>query len=73
MGSVKERFGQAIRKRRNELDITQEQLAESSGLHRTYLADVERGKRNISLENIVKLIDALNLSLAEFFKKYFRG
>jgi transcriptional regulator with XRE-family HTH domain len=71
MENIKSRFGIAIRKRRIEIGISQEKLAEISSLHRTYIADVERGKRNISLENIAKLVKALGLSLAEFFSKYF--
>ena len=70
MKNIKQQFGDAIKKRRSELGITQEKLAELSNLHRTYVADVERGKRNISLENIAKVIHALDLSLADFFKKY---
>ncbi len=51
--------------------MSQETLAEKAGIHRTYLADVERGQRNISLENIVKVIKALNLTEGEFFRDYF--
>jgi transcriptional regulator with XRE-family HTH domain len=55
---IKSRFGKAIRRRRRELDLSQEQLAELSELHRTYISSIERGQRNPSLENIEKL--ALN-------------
>ena len=48
-------YGNAIKKRRSELGWSQEELAEVAQLHRTYIADIERGKRNLSLENIVKL------------------
>ena len=71
MDDIKKLFGKAIRNRRNEMGISQEKLAEISKLHRTYIADVERGNRNISLENIFKLINALDMSLADFFMKYF--
>jgi transcriptional regulator with XRE-family HTH domain len=60
-------FGRAVRKRRAELGISQEELASRAGLHRTYVADVERGTRNISLENIVKLATALNISPSALF------
>lgn len=70
MENMKSKFGIAVRKRRIELGLSQEKLAEISKLHRTYIADVERGERNISLENIAKLIKALDLSLAEFFSHY---
>ena len=61
-------FGRAVRKRRAELGISQEELAARAGLHRTYVADVERGTRNISLENIVKLATALNISPSALFE-----
>jgi len=63
-------FGNAVRKRRLELKLSQEELAEIAGLHRTYVADIERGTRNVSLKNLVKLIHALDISLSEFFSKY---
>ena len=49
--------------------MSQEELAERAQLHRTYISEVERGERNISLENIYKLSVALNVSLAELFSK----
>jgi transcriptional regulator with XRE-family HTH domain len=63
-------FGQAIRKRRNELGISQESLAETAGLHRTYVADIERGTRNLSLVNIFKLADALGMRVGTLFSEY---
>lgn len=72
MSKVKKLYGDAVRKRRYELGWSQEKLAEQAELHRTYVADVERGVRNISLENIIKLTRALELTLAEFFSNYFR-
>jgi transcriptional regulator with XRE-family HTH domain len=44
--------------------VSQEKLAELAGLHRTYVSSVERGKRNISLQNIERLANALNLRMA---------
>jgi transcriptional regulator with XRE-family HTH domain len=52
-------FGAAVRARRLELNMSQEALAAESGLHRTYVGDVERGERNVSLRNIVQLARAL--------------
>ena len=46
------KYGQVVRKIRLEKGISQETLADLSGLHRTYMSDVELGKRNVSLENI---------------------
>ena len=59
------RFGQALRQRRMGLGLSQEVFAEKADLHRTYIADIERGKRNVSLRNIEKIAGALNLSMSE--------
>jgi transcriptional regulator with XRE-family HTH domain len=56
-------LGDKVRDRRIELDLTQETLAEMSGLHRTYIAGIEKGKRNISLKNLEKLAVALDIEL----------
>ena len=50
-GNIQEAFGQAIRKLRMEQGISQEKFADLCNLHRTYISDIERGVRNISLEN----------------------
>lgn len=60
--SIRQAFGQKVRKRRLEMDITQEVLAELADLHPTYVGSVERGERNISLENIIALSKALKCS-----------
>ncbi|MFO1475025.1 MAG: helix-turn-helix domain-containing protein [Verrucomicrobiota bacterium] len=61
------RFGSAVRARRKRLGISQEELAERAGLHRTYVADVERGARNLSLGSIRRLASALQVSIASLF------
>lgn len=61
------RFGQAVRQIRRDQGISQEELAERCGLHRTYISDVELGKRNVSLENIERIAISLNKSLVEMF------
>lgn len=66
--SVRVRFGLAVRKRRQELGISQEELADRAELHRTYISDIERGRRNLSLDNIEKLALALELSLSELMR-----
>ena len=63
------RYGQAVRKVRLEQGISQEELADRCGLHRTYSSDVELGKRNISLENIERIAISLNRTLSDFFKE----
>jgi len=65
---IRERFGFAVKSRREELLLTQEDLAEKAGIHRTYLSDVERGSRNLSLVNIERLAMALDVSLSGLFK-----
>ncbi len=66
---IRIRFGCAVRIRRVELNLSQEELAELADLHRTYMSDLERGKRDVSLENIEKLAKALNLSIADLMKR----
>ena len=50
--SIRKSFGDLVRAKRNALKISQEELSFRSGLHRTYVGSVERGERNLSLENI---------------------
>lgn len=58
-------FGQRVRAVRHELGWTLEELAERCGLHWTYVGQVERGKRNVTLRNIVKLAEALGVEAGE--------
>ena len=58
---VQAAFGKALKWFRASLGVSQEQLAERAELHRTYVGDVERGERNISLLNIAKIADALRI------------
>lgn len=67
---IQEKFGKAIKKRRAEIGLSQEELAMRAGIHRTYISDVERGERNISLRNIFRISKALEISIAELFSKY---
>lgn len=63
--NVFERFGIRLREIRLKKGISQERLAELAGLHRTYVSSVERGGRNISLENIDRLATALGEPMAK--------
>ena len=65
---IRERFGFAVKDRREALGLTQEEFAERAGIHRTYLSDVERGTRNISLINIERLALALSMKISELFQ-----
>ncbi len=70
---IRERFGFAVRVRREELGLTQEDLADKAGIHRTYVSDIERGSRNVSIINIERLALALELRLSELFRLVERG
>lgn len=61
------RFGLAVRKQRNNQNLTQEELASLCDLDRTYIGSVERGERNVSLVNIHKIASALNIEVKELF------
>jgi transcriptional regulator with XRE-family HTH domain len=65
--STKSLFGKALRVLREERGYSQEELAERAGLHRNYVGSVERGERNVALENIVKLAGALRVRTRDLF------
>ena len=56
-------FGTNVRKYRMQLGISQEKLAEKCGLHRTYISDIECFRRSISLDNIQKIADGLEVQV----------
>ena len=60
---VRRDFGAVVRRERARLAISQEVLAERAGLHRTYITDIERGARNISLETMCRLAVALKVPI----------
>ncbi len=60
-------FGERVRKLRMILNISQEELAFRSSLHRNYISDLERGKRNVSLIAISKIAKGLNVSVDTLF------
>ena len=62
--NVKKPFGSSVRAWRSRLGISQEELAGRAGLHRTYICDVERGARNVTLQSIEKLAKALEISVS---------
>jgi transcriptional regulator with XRE-family HTH domain len=57
-----ERFGARVRAERERLRVSQEELADRAGLHRTYLGGVERGERNIGLLNVLRIARALAIT-----------
>lgn len=58
-------LSQAVRDRREVLRLTQEEVAERARLHRTYISDIERGARNLSLRSLVELARALEMQASE--------
>jgi transcriptional regulator with XRE-family HTH domain len=65
--SIKALFGRALRVLREERGYSQEELAERAGLHRNYVGGIERGERNVGLENIGKLAKALSVRMQDLF------
>ena len=65
--ALKRRFGATVRRYRKDLELSQEELAWRAEMHRTYLADVERGVRNLSLSSIARLVGAIAVPLSQFF------
>jgi CheY-like chemotaxis protein len=66
---TKKKFGAAVRFERTRQGLSQEILAERASLHRTYITDIERGARNLSLETIYKLSTALGISIESLFAR----
>ena len=65
---ITQKFGNRVRELRMQRNISQEKFALQIDMDRAYLASVESGKRNISLENIKKIADGFNITLEDFFK-----
>jgi len=59
--------GERIRQYRVQADLTQEQLAEKADLHTTYIGQVERGEKNISVKCLKQILNALGIPLSDFF------
>lgn len=66
---IRKRIGNRIKELRTDSKLTQEKLAEMSDMDKTYLNEVENGKRNISVINLEKIIRGLGLSFPDFFDK----
>jgi transcriptional regulator with XRE-family HTH domain len=63
--SARLRFATHLRATRLAQNLSQEELADICGLHRTYVGSVERGERNISIDNMERIAAALNVNLTE--------
>ena len=67
--NLQESFGKRILELRKDKKWTQEALAFKAGINRTYMRDVENGKRNVSIQNIEKIIKALGVTYVEFLSQ----
>ena len=65
---IRKKIGSRIRELRTVAGLSQEKLALAAGLDRTYIASVEKGKRNISIVNLEKIINSLDYRFADFFQ-----
>jgi len=61
--NIQFQFGNKVKELRKQKKFSQEELAQKTGLHRTYISDIERGNRNVSLENIKKIANALDVQM----------
>ena len=66
--TVQELLGRRIRSQREILGVSQEEMAARCGLHRTYYGSVERGERNVALQNIIRIADALAVDPSELLE-----
>lgn len=68
MSDIQEKVGKKVRAIRKQRGLSQEELAFRSGLHRTYISDIERGDRNVSIKNIEKIARALGVKPSELLE-----
>jgi transcriptional regulator with XRE-family HTH domain len=61
------KFGHRVREERTKQGLSQEELVARAGVHRTYIGMIERAEKNITLENIEKICNALGISIHDFF------
>ena len=65
--NIKEKIGHRLRELRTEKGLSQEKFSFECELDRTYIASIERGKRNVSIANIEKIAKAFDISVSDFF------
>lgn len=68
MESISLIFGKRIKDLRTAKKISQERLAELSGLHATYIGQIERGEKSPTIDSVYKISTGLNISLSEIFE-----
>ena len=69
MDKIEVKFGHRIKELRLKQNISQEELAELCSLHRTYISDIERCNRNVSIDNIEKIAKALHITASDLLKE----
>jgi len=67
--NILEVFGRNVQRYRKEKEISQEKLAEIAGVHRTYVGMIERAEKNITLRNMEKIANALNVKIKDLLEK----
>ena len=65
--TIQEKFGKRVKELRKEMNLSQKKFAHTADIDRTYMTSLENGRRNVSLQNIEKIIVALDVSFAKFF------
>lgn len=68
VSATHKKFGQRIKELRAKLDMTQEDLAFKVGVDRSYMGFIERGEKNPTLKNLIKISNVLKVSLSELFR-----
>lgn len=68
LSSKHKKLGERIKELRKKHDLTQEDLAFQVGVDRSYMGFVERGEKNPTLKNLIKIAQSLKVSLSELFK-----
>ena len=66
---LKKIFSNNVRKYRIKQNLSQEELAEKAGVHRTYIGSVERGERNVTINVMEKICAALGIPITDLFKE----
>ncbi len=65
---MRERLARAIREKRERLKVSQEEFADSIGMHRTYYGSIEQGKRNLTMATLVRVADGLKIKISELLR-----
>ena len=69
MFMLRETLSKNIKARREEIGLSQEALADLCGLHRTYISDIERCQRNVSIDNVERIAQALGVTASDLLKE----